>query len=298
MRAIALLLAIVFLTSCAHSGAADVQQTAVSQRVTLYRQQAAEIVTLELGEYIEGCLFGELSPSCHEEALKAAAVVIAGNALYQLQNGDKHCGADYSDSAMRYISPEEAALQHGSSYGYYLDKVRSAAEYGMANALTYEGEQVYAPYCAFSTGRTERGGEPWLPSVEVYADKDCEQGASSSAWSDTQVMRRLGAVTGVSALPARREEWFSDAEYTEGGTLRYIRFGGALLTGAQLREVFGLRSAAVTVEYSEERFVFRVRGSGDDLGMSLNGAAAMAKGGTTAEQILAYFYPHTVLMPR
>ena len=292
-----LLIIIPLLTSCASDTAVSARRVTLPERVSLYREQAGEIITTDFDSYIEGCIFAALSPSCNEEALKAASVVIAGNALYQLQNGDKHCGADLTDSEMQYIKREEAAMQYGSSYGHYLEKVRKAAEYGMENVLTFDGAQVYAPYCAYSTGKTEAGGVPWLPSVEVAADKDCEEGGSSAAYSDTQVMRTMGELTGVSSLPARREEWFSSAEYTDGGTLRYICFGDALLTGEQLREAFGLRSAAITVEYSEERFVFRVRGYGDNIGMSLNGAAALAKGGMTAEQILSYFYPNTQLMP-
>lgn len=297
MRLLALLAALLMLTACGADSAAAVSDDVIPMRVTLYREQAGEIVTLAYSDYIEGCLFGALSPSCHEEALKAAAVVIAGNALYQLQNGGRYCGAELTDSAVRYVTPEEAQQSFGSSYGFYADKIRAAAEYGTANMLTYGGERIYAPYCGISTGRTEQGGEPWLPSLELYADKDCEAGSSSAAYSDAQVLRTLSELTGVASLPARREEWFSDAEYTEGGTLRYIRFGGVLLTGEQLRDAFGLRSAAVAAEYSEERFVFRVRGIGNNLGMSLNAAAAMADSGMTAEQILAYFYPNTELVP-
>ena len=97
-------------------------------------------------------------------------------------------------------------------------------------------------------------------------------------------------LTGVTVLPARNDDWFSEARYTQGGTLETIDFCGKTMTGAQLQQAFELRSAAIAVEYTEARFVFRAVGIGSNTGMSLNAASEMADQGMTAEEILDYFY--------
>lgn len=292
MKKIALLLAILLITGC---GAQSDSTAAYPDKVTLYREQAGEIVTLNIRDYIIGCLGGELSPSVHEEALKAAAVVFASNALYSLQNGEKQLGADFSDIETSCLTSRQLREQYAGSYDYYMEKLGAAADYGLQRQLTYNGEPVYVPYCQISTGVTDDGGAAWLPSVIAAADKECEEGSSTKAYSAEQVRGTLAPMLGITRLTADCGKWFYDPEYTSGGTLVGISFGGVRLSGDRLMEAFGLRSAAITVEYSEERFVFRVSGIGSNLGMSLNQAAVMAQNGATAEQILCCFYPETEL---
>ncbi len=296
MRIIAIITALLLLTSCAADNADELRLHGTPEKITLYREQAGEIVTLLCRDYIVGCLFGTIHPSGSEEALKAAAVVIAGNAQYLLQNNDGFCGADFTDKQQVFLPSEEAKQLHGSSYEHYLLKLQRAADYGLSHIMTYDGELILAPYCEISSGKTENGGVPWLTAVDVPADKDIEEGLSTAAFSDEQVMRTLVEQYGTTTLSAKRADWFKNAEYSGSGVLLTICFGEKELTGEQLRSAFGLRSTAIAVEYTEERFLFSVRGIGSNLGMSLNGAAAMAKGGFTAEQILEYFYPNTEII--
>ena len=295
MKILALLLSLLIFTGCA-SKAENNSIQSPPESITLYRMQKGEIITVSFMEYITGCLFGEISPSADIEALKAAACVIAGNTLYTLHSGRKYLGADVTDDVTQYISLSEAEAQYAGSYTHYLDKLSEAADFGIKHQLTFDGELIYAPYCAISTGITDDGGVSWLPSVEVPADKDHTEACSNAAFTAEQVRRIMTELTGIRALGADCPKWFSDAEYTKGGRLLHISFGGARITGAQLKEAFGLRSEAISVEYSEARFVFRVRGIGGNIGMSLNGAAQMASDGMTTEQILALFYPYTKLV--
>ena len=260
------------------------------EAVTLYRESACRIDTLGYEDYLIGCLLGEVSPAYGEEALRAAACAINCRTICELRDGDRTNGAQLSDEEHPWLSPEEAEEQYGGSYKSYLRKMESAVEYGMSHVLIYDGNIFPAPFCAISTGFTEDGGD-CLPPRELPCDKGNDLGISTSACSVNELRRVLTELTDVTRLPADPSEWFSDAVYTDGGTLSEIRFGGARLTGKQLKEAFSLRSAAITVEYAEGRFLFTVIGIGDNLGMSLNAAADMAAAGKTAEDILKYFYP-------
>ncbi len=281
-------LGVALFTSVFSDGNAAVAK--LPQQVTLYRKGAAEIVTLSYDELVIGCIFAQCDPAYDDEALRAAACVINSRCLYQLQSGERVNGADICDESCPWMSPEEVDAEYGKSSGSYRRKVRGAAEYGMERALLYEGELIQPQMCAYSTGRTEDGGVPYHTSKLLAADENCDDGFSTAAFSADMVRCTLTSLTGVSALSARPEEWFSGAVYTDGGTLSEVRFGAARLTGEQLRDVFSLRSAAIKAEYVEGRFLFTVLGWGDNTGMSLHAAAEMAKSGSSAEEILEFFY--------
>ncbi len=265
------------------------------ERVTLYRVEAGEILTLPYEDYLVGCLFAEVSPSCGEEALMAAACVMNSRSLLRLQSGERVNGADFTDRDYPWMSLEEAQEQHGSSCMTYRERLSEAARWGMERHLCFDGEPIAPPMCAISTGFTEDGGLPYLAAKTLPADKDSDEGLSTRAYPAANVRRVLSEVSGVASLPAAPSDWFGGAVYSEGGTLTEICFGEARITGEQLRDAFGLRSPAITVEFTEERFVFTVRGIGDNLGMSLHTAAQLAASGMTAEEILQSFYaPATV----
>lgn len=104
----------------------------------------------------------------------------------------------------------------------------------------------------------------------------------------TEDVRRAFHKSG--ALTADCSQWFSDPVYAESGTLLYITFNGERVTGAELKRALGLRSTAITVDYTEDRFAFTCLGNGENKGMSVNAADFMSRQGSTAEEILAVFY--------
>ena len=69
-----------------------------------------------------------------------------------------------------------------------------------------------------------------------------------------------------------------------------ILVGGVTLTGSQVRTLFDLRSACFTVAWDRTNFTFSVTGYGHGVGMSQYGANAMAKAGSTYDEILTWYY--------
>ena len=70
-----------------------------------------------------------------------------------------------------------------------------------------------------------------------------------------------------------------------------VPVGDGLFTGAEIRALFGLRSAAFTVAYRHGQFVFTTHGFGHNVGMSQYGANVMAQEGADYREILAHYYP-------
>ena len=72
-----------------------------------------------------------------------------------------------------------------------------------------------------------------------------------------------------------------------------LTLGGVTLTGSQVRTLFGLRSAAFSIAWDGSSFTFDVTGYGHGVGMSQYGANAMAREGSTFEEILTWYYTGT-----
>lgn len=278
-----------------------VSGSVVPQRISLYLSEESRITTLSYRDYLAGCIFGSVSPTCEKEALDAIACAMNSRALYLLKSEprSRFMGAELSDDSdicLQFMTPEAAKSEYGEQYTELCEKIYSSVDFGMQHAITHNKSIISAPICSYSTGITDSSDEmPYLTSVVVKADENVEAAISTRVISADTVMRTLSKELGVTSLPDKRGKWFTDPVYLPSGTLQEIYFGGKKISGQQLREVFGFRSAAITVEYTEQRFVFTVKGVGDNLGMSINGACVMARKGYTCEEILSYFYPHTEL---
>ena len=85
-------------------------------------------------------------------------------------------------------------------------------------------------------------------------------------------------------------------EHTEGGGVETMTIRGRSFTGTQLRSKLGLRSTAFEVAVSGKTITITTRGFGHRVGMSQDGAQAMAKAGRSCAEILAHYYPGAELV--
>ena len=98
--------------------------------------------------------------------------------------------------------------------------------------------------------------------------------------------------TSLSGAP---NSWFGKTDYTKGGGVAYMWIGGKKYEGTKLRSLLGLRSTAFSVTVSNNEIVITTRGFGHRVGMSQYGAQAMAQSGKEYREILAHYYPGTVI---
>ncbi len=280
--------AVFILSACASS--------AEHRRVSVYLTEESRIITMPYRDFITGCILGCAPSDCGEEALKAIACAINSRALCVMSdpNPAEYCGADFSDSAdpcLPYVTEESARLLHGAQYDVLYEKVSRAVDFGINRGLYYGGEIIPAQLCRCSAGVTDSGGEdfPYI-SAEIPEDEAAADFISTRAFTPQTIMRTLTEELSLAALDSDCAEWFSDAQYLPSGTLEFISFGGVRLSGERLQHIFGLRSAAITVEYTEQRFVFTTKGWGGNMGLSVNAAAEMARSGCSCEEILSRFY--------
>ena len=244
----------ILLTATANSRAA------VPRRVSVYLPERGEILTMSYDEFLTGC------------------VTENSRAIYTLsvKRGFENMGADFTVGAdFPFIDSEKPD-----------ERVTNAVRTAEKLLLTLDGEPINAQMCGMSSGRTDEC-PPISCSVALPCDIGAEGFESRTAFTTEEVRRALHKSGTISPDCS---EWFANAVYADTGTLLYIEFNGERITGAALKQAFGLRSVAITVEYTEDKFRFTCLGLGENKGMSINGADFMAKNGSTAEEILRTFY--------
>lgn len=281
------------------SGCGAERGRSAPETLMLLVEQENRIVSMSFPEYLAGCIFAVADPSFQEETLLAAGIALSSQARYCMQNFTPDYCADLSDRRDIYpewLSPEELEERYADQYPEWLERVSEAAETAAQLCLYYNNEPAYTPCCRVSSGKTDDGGFAYLPALKLNRDEDSPEFSACAEYNCTAVRKMLAPYTGSVVLPADKSEWFTEPEYSDSGLLRSIKFGGVTLTGEQLRSAVGLRSTAVTISQEHDSFIFRTRGSGGSLGMSVYTAELMARSGSAAEEILQQFYPGTVLV--
>ncbi len=91
------------------------------------------------------------------------------------------------------------------------------------------------------------------------------------------------------------DSWVGESELDDSGRVANITLGNVKIKGTEIRELFSLRSTAFTLEYTDGKFIFTVKGFGHGVGMSQYGAKLMAERGESYAEILAHYYPGTTL---
>lgn len=74
-----------------------------------------------------------------------------------------------------------------------------------------------------------------------------------------------------------------------------MTLGGREFTGVQLRTLLDLPSTAFSLSVTADQVAVTTNGYGHRVGMSQYGANAMAEHGCSFREILAHYYPGTVL---
>lgn len=238
----------------------------------------------ELEEYVAGVVAAEMPASFPEEALKAQAVAARTYQVRQMRAAGSN--TVLYDVGQAFLTTEEQREKWGENYALYAGKIRDAVRATAGEIMVYEGEPILAAFHAQSGGKTEAAENVWsqevpyLQSVDSREDRNAPQNETKVRLSAAEVSQKLGCTV----------ECIQVLERSDAGYVMQAQAGERLLTGRQLRESLGLRSANFTVEKQGEAFVFTVRGYGHGAGMSQYGASFLAEKGMEYHEILEHYY--------
>ena len=201
------------------------------------------------------------------------------------------------------FAPEALREQWGADYAHNMARIRQAVTDTDGQYLTYGGQLIRAVFHASSAGATESsaalwsGDAPYLVSVSSpETAQDVPNYVSTAEIAADAVRAAVLDSYPDCVLGDDPGTWFGTPELDDSGRVARIPVGSETLTGAQVRALFSLRSAAFSVAYSGGTFTFTVTGSGHGVGMSQYGANVMAIRGSGYADILAHYYPGTTLI--
>lgn len=253
---------------------------------------------LTMSDYLWGVVAAEMPASFELEALKAQACA-ARTYTAVLQNSSKHPEADIcadSTCCQAYIQRTAAEARWGLNAREYGQKIEAAVAATDGLGVLYDGKPIQALFFSSAAGKTVDAVEVWGNPVAYLKSVDSPEGEEVPNYRSQAVLGAeevkslvLNAYPGAD-LSGDPETWFGQASRNEGGGVISIPLGGVTLTGGQVRTLFSLRSACFTVTWDGAQFTFDVTGYGHGVGMSQYGANAMAKQGSSFQDILTWYY--------
>ena len=270
-------------------------------KVKLLHANTGEIEELGLDQYLYGVVSSEMPASFEEEALKAQAVVARTYTIYKITSGSKHENADICDDSkccQAWISKEARfeKWNEGERENNW-SKIVSAVDNTKGKIITYEGKPINVFFHSNSGGKTEIassvwGGkdEPYLQAVETSGESNYTQYSSELTISKEEFIEKIKQYHNDFEIDFSNENQIEILEYTEGQRVKKIKVGNLELSGTEIRNIFGLKSAKFEIIIENENIKFNVLGYGHGVGMSQTGADSMAKEGKGYEEIIKHYY--------
>lgn len=252
------------------------------------------IESIELEEYLIGVVAAEMPASFNLEALKSQAIIARTYTMKAIERGTM-----LTDNSSTQNYKDKTALMKiwGNNYNIYYQKIKSAVDGTKGKYLTYNGDIIDAVYHSTSNGKTEDAlavwgnALPYLVSVSSPYDVSNKSFIKSVFYSYSDLSAKLGiAVTSESSIEILSK--------TSGNRVENVRIDSTILSGVKFRNLLGLRSADFTLDLEETGINITTKGYGHGVGLSQYGANGMANAGYGYSQILAHYYPNTVLVAK
>ena len=270
--------------------------------IKLLHKDENKIEEIDLDEYLYGVVSAEMPASFEEEALKAQAVVARTYTIYKIVNNDgKHGEADICDDStccQSWISEQDRKDRWDEDEKEKnWNKIVNAVNSTQGKIVTYNGEPINAFFHSNSGGTTEApidvwggSGYPYLQSVATAGEDAYSQYSSEAEFTETEFEEKIKELHSDFEIDFDDENCIKIEEYTEGNRVKTIKIGNLELSGVEVRNIFGLRSANFTVTIEDSKIKFEVIGYGHGVGMSQTGADSLAKEGKTYEEIIHHYY--------
>ena len=248
---------------------------------------ANKIVNIGDREFCIGAVAYEMPTDFEKEALKAQCIACYTyfSEMRERSNEEYDFSADLSKNEF-YIKdlPDESRK-----------KISQAVDEVFGKVLTDDkGNIIKVAYHAISSGQTESAKDifgfesEYLQPVSSAGDVNVS-GYLSQKEISVKRFKEIMLSKNIQ-LDGEPDTWIGDMERTQSGTVKLIQIGDKTISGADIREMFSLRSANFDVSYSNNKFILLVYGYGHGVGMSQYGAESMAKQGAGCEEILHHYY--------
>lgn len=265
----------------------------------VHETSSDRILKVSPAEYLKGTAAAELPASFTAETVIAQMVASHSYALTVLAAADPPVISDDPARHQGYLTEEERRSLYGDTFPARETLLDAAAAEALPWLLTSDGESILpAVFHSCSSGNTESAENVWgravpcLSAVESPGDLTAPGYRQEFAFPMQEAMDILA-------------QNFPDCDPSIGITVKDVSSSGTVLTvsagdfsctGQELRRAFSLPSACFTITETADTLTFTTLGRGHGVGMSQYGAEVMALAGSSWQEILAHYYPGSVLV--
>ncbi len=272
--------------------------------IKIYNTKTGNTEEMELEEYLKGVVAAEMPAAFHIEALKAQAIAARTYALTRIERFSEgqidHITAPLCTGihCQAYLTLEELGQAHGQSWiTEYWPKIMQAVDETKGMVVTFEGELIDAMYHSSSGGVTEDSENvfatamPYLRSVPSPNEESAPKFSSSITMSFNDFVKKIQEmVPGINITKKNVTEVIKVADKSETGRIKKLMIGEKIIEGRDFRARFNLNSTNFKINLIGDNIEIETLGNGHGVGMSQWGANAMAKNGSTYEEILKHYY--------
>lgn len=249
---------------------------------------------LPLEEYLVGLINCEISSVWPLEAIKAQAVVARSFALYQKE---ARKGAPYhlESSVLDQVYDGCAVEDARSAFG-----VRETA----GEVLTYNGGVAPAFFHSNCGGHTEAAEQVWSAKLPYLGGVPCRYclDVPTASWDVTLSLAKIETLLKAGGVSVAGLRDIKAGLLNKSGRLSTVRLtaikGYQELPATSFRKALGstvIRSTNFEVTVSGNSARFTGSGYGHGVGLCQWGARSRAAEGFSYREILAYYYPGTVV---
>ena len=242
--------------------------------IKLLHSKTGEVEEVALDDYLVNVVSAEMPADFEIEALKAQAVVARTYTIYKT------------------IKKWEESKRESN-----WQKIVNCVNQTKGQIITYGNQPINAFFHSNSGGVTETavnvwggGNYPYLQVVETAGEEGYTQYASEVSLTHDELLNKIKTKYEDIAIDFNNDDEIKIIEHTESGRVKTVKFGNHNISGVEARTLLGLKSTNFEIIKENDKIKFSVKGYGHGVGMSQTGADAMAKQGSTYEDIIKHFY--------
>lgn len=272
--------------------------------IKIYNTKTGKTEEMKLEEYLKGVVAAEMPAAFHIEALKAQAIAARTYALTRIERFSEghidHITAPLCTGVhcQAYLTLEELGEAHGQSWiKEYWPKINQAVDETKGMVVTFEGELIDALYHSSSGGMTEDSenvfatAKPYLRSVVSPNEESAPKFKSSITMSFNDFVKKIQElVPDIKITKKNVTQVIKVADKSETGRIKKLMIGDTIIEGRDFRTAFNLNSTNFKINLIGDNIEIETLGNGHGVGMSQWGANAMAKNGSSYEEILKHYY--------
>lgn len=256
-------------------------------------------VQMPLNQYLIGVVAAEMPAQFEEEALKAQAIAAR---TYTMKRYNDNQGTVFTSNIQNYYSQSDLESLWGvDNYPINYSKIKKAVEDTDKEVITYNNELIDAVFHSTSIGKTRSALDVWGQDIPYLQEEESLEDINAPTYLHQYEFSFddfKDKATKYDSETVLTDELSNDLQIIERNSEGYVikvQIGNKIYSGEDFRKIFGLASSNFTITFEEQKVKIVCRGFGHGVGLSQYGAEAMAKAGSTYDEILTHYYKDVVL---